>query len=107
MTRKDREIERLSLEIVNLERRVENLSSQDVSAYTKADREIRELSKKCLKGSALTLSIRHLSGNIALSPVSIIDGLGAATLECILQDIRESHSIKLAINPISSRGLFE
>jgi hypothetical protein len=94
-----KKLDALQAENAALRRKLENLQAKDIDAYTKARREIEVLARKCLTGSAVVITIRHLSGEIALSPIAISDGLGAATLECLANDIRVSHGTRIAMNP--------
>ena len=98
MSGKSERIAQLELQLVATQRALDNLRACDVGQYVKSQSEILTLSKKCLKGSAVIIQARHLSGDVALSPVAISDGLSVDCLRAILADIRASHSLRLTIN---------
>ena len=92
----------LQAEIAVLNRRIENLQAQDLTALSRARDELEAMARKCLKGSGVIVTIRYLSGDVALSPVMIVDGLGAATIECLGNDIRATHSYRVTMNPVKT-----
>ena len=90
-----------STQLASVQRALFNLKAQDIGAYKKANDELRALAKKSLMGGGVIIQILHLTGENALSPVMISDGLCKESIRFLCDNVIRSHELRIAMNPIN------
>jgi len=80
-------------------RQVRELESQLAHTYHFAAQELRAMSKRDYRASAVIIEVTALGGAQLLQPVAIRDGLSKETLESLLADIARSYARAVEFKP--------
>ena len=76
--------------------RIRELEAQDVLTYRMAYEQIAKANQTRFMASGVILSLTALGNKELVEPVMIADGLSAATIAAIQDDIRRSLELRLA-----------